>query len=208
MNQQHYIFILLVIEHALSYGFETFRRYEIDEKGVLDINGIPRAPIESWLALLQYFYICFLIGFIVQRLLNIDRHIMPFKVQLATIWILLKMLIMFTTRMYIRLALRMKLSGEVSKNIQTLFMVQKEYFKIEHNKRRIRHDLMHRLNSMVEEAKKKVSASNWTLFKEVKEAESKESESVDQQISANKSFLSNYRIAMDKKKFQTALNRQ
>ena len=63
--QQNYFMILIGIGHIVNYGIEIFRRKEIDSKGVLDFNGIPRAPIESWLGIVQYFYIAFLIGLIV-----------------------------------------------------------------------------------------------------------------------------------------------
>ena len=57
--------MLLATEHIGSYFIEIFRRNEIDKKGRFDVHGTMRAPIESNLALLQYFYVCFMIGFIV-----------------------------------------------------------------------------------------------------------------------------------------------
>ena len=41
---------------------------------------------------------------------------MPYRVGLATLWILTELLITFMTRMYISLAYRMKLHSEINKN--------------------------------------------------------------------------------------------
>lgn len=138
MDMQQVIMVLLCIEHATCYFIEMFRRWEVDKSGIHDVNGIPRAPIESWLSLVQYFYIFFLIGFISQKMLTVDRAIMPFRVQLATLWILVDTLVMFMSRIFIAFALRVKQTGELVKNMYTLYMVQQEHFRYERLRNYIR----------------------------------------------------------------------
>ena len=54
-----------MIEHVTSYFIEIFRKIDIEKSGVADVHGVPHAKYESMLLALQYFYICFLIGYIV-----------------------------------------------------------------------------------------------------------------------------------------------
>lgn len=121
------IFIGLMIEHVASYFIELFRRYDIEKNGVLDINGVPRAKAESLLATIQYFFICFMIGFILQKLINIERDKCPIWISLCLQWTIIDMSLMLLTRMYISLALFLKQEGEIVKNIYSLFDVQKNY---------------------------------------------------------------------------------
>ena len=73
------IFIVLFVEHVATYFIELFRRYDIEHNGVLDINGIPRAKTESLLSTVQYFVICFLIGYIIKELIAVDRSHIPIR---------------------------------------------------------------------------------------------------------------------------------
>lgn len=118
------IFAGLMIEHVSSYFIELFRRYDIEKNGVLDINGVPRAKFESLLATLQYFFICFMIGFILQKLIAIDRTDCPIRIALCLQWTIVDMSIMLLTRIYINLALYLKQTGEIVRNIYTLSDVQ------------------------------------------------------------------------------------
>lgn len=43
------ILIALIIEHVFSYICSWFRKWELKKYGVLDINGVMRAPKESFL---------------------------------------------------------------------------------------------------------------------------------------------------------------
>lgn len=65
--------MVLFCEHVATYFIELFRRYDIEKNGVMDINGVPRAPCESILGTIQYFVICFLIGYIIKELIAVER---------------------------------------------------------------------------------------------------------------------------------------
>ena len=73
----------MLIEHIASYLIELFRRYDIAKNGQMDINGVPRAKTESILATIQYFFICFLIGYILKEIISIHREHMPYQINLC-----------------------------------------------------------------------------------------------------------------------------
>ena len=58
------IFICLTCRHCASFFIELWRRYEIEKFGKLDVYGVPGAKYEGMCGGMQYFFICFLIGFI------------------------------------------------------------------------------------------------------------------------------------------------
>jgi len=88
------IFTLLAVEHIGSFAFQLFRRYEIMHYGKLDHNGVAYAKYESMLRFVQYFYICFVIGYTVNILKDIDRSILPLLFDLAMQWIVVDMVLM------------------------------------------------------------------------------------------------------------------
>ena len=116
----HTIFTALLIEHVASYFIELFRRYDIKYNGKLDINGVPRAKSESFLATLQYFYICFLIGYILKEVIEIDRDIMPFQINMGLQWLIVDGILMLSTRVYVNLVLWLRITGEITKNLFSL----------------------------------------------------------------------------------------
>lgn len=120
----HAIFVALLIEHVTSYFIELYRRYDIAKNGQLDINGVPRAKTESALATFQYFYICFLIGYILKELVEINRQHVPPNVNLCLQWLVVDCVLMLMTRLYISFALWLKITGEITKNIITLQVCQ------------------------------------------------------------------------------------
>ena len=113
-----------MVEHVASYFIELFRRFDIKYNGQLDINGVPRAKTESMLATVQYFYICFLIGYILKEIIEIDRSVMPYQVNLALQWLIVDGILMLVTRIYVNLVLWLRIKDEVTKNIFTLQFIQ------------------------------------------------------------------------------------
>jgi len=130
-NNLHAIFSALLIEHVASYFIELFRRYDIKYNGRLDINGVPRAKSESFLATLQYFYICFLIGYILKEVIEIDRDLMPYQVNMCLQWLIVEGILMLSTRIYVNLVLWLRITGEITKNIFTLQFIQQQEKKEE-----------------------------------------------------------------------------
>lgn len=57
------LLIAMGTEHGLGYFIAIFRSYDIENNGILDINGVPRGKVESLLGALQFFYVCLILGF-------------------------------------------------------------------------------------------------------------------------------------------------
>lgn len=51
-------------EHSYNWFTELFRHWEIDNRGVRNIHGIKRAPIESVMRSVQIYFDCLICGFI------------------------------------------------------------------------------------------------------------------------------------------------
>ena len=155
------ILIALLIEHITSYFIELFRRYDIAKNGQLDINGVPRAKTESLLATFQYFYICFLIGYILKEVIEIDRTQFPLHINLCIQWILVDGLLMLTTRVYISFALWLKINGEITKNIFTLQLCQFKFKRERELKELLRVRLFNQLKEQAKMWKKKNAIALW-----------------------------------------------
>lgn len=62
-----FILYFLLFEHCFSYIIAFYRGYDIENNGQLDINGIKRAPGESFMGNIQFFIGCILIGFTINH---------------------------------------------------------------------------------------------------------------------------------------------
>lgn len=115
-------------EHIMAYSFGLFRDYELKNKGSANKHGVESAPIESilrWVEILVDFTIFGGVIFYVLTLTTLQRHNLPFCIY----WLLVDMVIMFFTLPYTKLAQYIQINGEITKNIYTLYQIQKTKLK-------------------------------------------------------------------------------
>jgi len=62
------IIYVLFIEHIVFYITGVFRNYDIANNGKPDINGIMRAPKESFLQTVEIFVDCIIFGYIIKHM--------------------------------------------------------------------------------------------------------------------------------------------
>lgn len=87
------------------------------------MNGIKRAPKETFMGNVQFFIDCLIIGFAIKHFIeNPDIHVQGGVYQ--NYWIIIDMIIMFLNQTYISLSLYMKVNGEIIKNIYSLHFIQ------------------------------------------------------------------------------------
>ena len=114
--------VILLIEHILSTCAAFFRKYDIQNNAKVDINGLKRAPRESFLSMIQVFFNCILFGYVAK--LMSDQNADDFHHQAyVTYWIMIDIIIMFFTNPYIVLCQKFQVDSEITKNIYTLFFV-------------------------------------------------------------------------------------
>lgn len=124
------IFIYVLIgEHFVSYMFGIFREHDLQKNGKKNPkNGIEFAQRESYL---RGFEIIFDLGIFIWAtiyiigLTNEEFNSLPF----LNFWIMIDMIIMMFTLPYTVLSKYMMQSGEITKNIFTLYQVQKKKLK-------------------------------------------------------------------------------
>lgn len=107
------IFTCLTARHGFSFFVELFRRYEIERYGKVDVYGVPGARFEGMLGGLQYFFICFLIGFICKQMLVIERKKLPWRLNMCVLWIIVDLISSFSTRLYLTLMYYLKIKYEI-----------------------------------------------------------------------------------------------
>lgn len=67
------IMIVLGFEHIFSYICEWYRRYEIKQSGLPDINGILRAKNEFILSSIQILFDCLIIGYMFKYITDVGK---------------------------------------------------------------------------------------------------------------------------------------
>ena len=118
------IFIALLIEHSVSYVIEYFRKWDIEQNGQIDINGIKRARVESALSIGQYFFICFACGYIVKEVFVHSNSNSNLSLRLCQLWIIADSLIMLLSRITTTLSLMNMKKNDIANCIFTLYRVQ------------------------------------------------------------------------------------
>lgn len=121
------IFILLV-EHIFSYCSGIFKDWELKTRGEVNEKGIETAKIGSILYWVEIVVDIIIIILIVIHLGQMDSQTMH-DLPLLNYWILFDTVIMFLTLPYMALAKILILKGEITKNIFTLYQVQKKKLK-------------------------------------------------------------------------------
>ena len=59
--------ITMVFEHIFAYSSHVFRVWEIENYGVIDINGVSRAKKESALKTFEVFFDCLIFGYTINH---------------------------------------------------------------------------------------------------------------------------------------------
>jgi len=68
------IIYVLFVEHIVFYLAGVFRNYDIANNGKTDINGIMRAPRESFLQTIEIFVDCIIFGYIIKHMSDMSRE--------------------------------------------------------------------------------------------------------------------------------------
>ena len=104
-----------------------FRKWEIQRYGVMDINGIYRAPKEYILQTVEIFIDCMIFGFSINHIIDNKEflHDEPY----INYWIITDCILMFITLAYTYVGTKWLIFSEIKKNIFTLFFVQSKIIK-------------------------------------------------------------------------------
>ena len=92
-----FIMYFLLSEHCFSYIVAYYRSWDIEMNGQLDINGIKRAPGESFVGNIQFFIGCILIGFTINHFVDPENQktFIADNMVLQNYWIIIDMMIVF-----------------------------------------------------------------------------------------------------------------
>ena len=63
---------LLFIEHVVAYLVANFRKWELQNRGQVDLTGVLRGKIESQLSIMLILARCLFIGYIIHYLTNLN----------------------------------------------------------------------------------------------------------------------------------------
>ena len=96
-----------------------FRTYDISQNGKADANGIFRAPKEMALGAIEIVFDCCLIGYVISRLVQMDKQEFHDKA-FYTYWIILDCLIMLLESPITYFNNIFRVKGEIGRNISTL----------------------------------------------------------------------------------------
>lgn len=122
------LMFVLIGEHLFSYLFGIFREYDLQHNGEKNKHGIESAPREKRMRVLEVIVdvtisIWILVSMLSQT--NEQFNSLPF----LNFWIMIDMVIMLITLPYIYMSKFMMINGEITKNIFTLYQVQKKKLK-------------------------------------------------------------------------------
>lgn len=128
MGTSMMLMYVLMAEHILSYLFGIFRNYDIDKNGKKNKRGIESAPRESALRIIEIVVDMGISVWILVVMLSQDSKTFN-SLPLLNFWIMCDMIIMMITLPYTYISKFMMINGEITKNIFTLYQVQKRKLK-------------------------------------------------------------------------------
>lgn len=128
LSQSMMLMYVLIAEHILSYLFGLFRNYDIDKNGKKNKRGIESAPRESALRIFEIIVDLGISVWILVSMLSKDSKTFN-SLPLLNFWIMCDMIIMMITLPYTYISKFMMINGEITKNIFTLYQVQKRKLK-------------------------------------------------------------------------------
>ena len=118
----------LLIMHIISYVCHYFKVHDISKNGVPDVNGVYYAKRESAVGNVETFMICILFGFCLKHIVDIGADNMHDNCFLIYLMIF-DSFIMFTMKGYIYMSKMMYRRSQVTKNIFSLYFVQKRWLE-------------------------------------------------------------------------------
>lgn len=123
------IILVLFIEHIFSYISGVFKAWELKTRGEPDEKGIERAKVGEILFYVEIVIDVLIIVLIIIHFAQMESMAILHDLPLLNYWILFDTVIMFFTLPYVALAKILILKGEITKNIFTLYQVQKKKLK-------------------------------------------------------------------------------
>lgn len=112
--------ILHMILHIVSYFIYYFRLYDIKLYGKPDINGVYYARRESFVSNCETFVICVIIGVTLKHLYDEGEETF-YDEGLRSYFLIFDSVLTFFFKAFMYFGLKMKLSGELTKNLYTLY---------------------------------------------------------------------------------------
>ena len=105
-----------------------FKKYDIEQNGRIGVNGINRAPMESFLNNVLVFFDCVLFGYIIKLMLDQDAEDFHYSAY-QTYWLIIDMIVMFCFQPYMVICAKFQLNGEITKNLYSMQFVQTKKIK-------------------------------------------------------------------------------
>lgn len=112
--------VAFLILHIMSYLAHFYRLRDIALNGKPDVNGIYTAKKEALISNIETFIICIMIGFTIKHYFDTSQEELHSH-GIRTYFLIFDCFITFFVKGYIYFGQMMKVSGEVTKNIYTLF---------------------------------------------------------------------------------------
>jgi len=118
-----------MIEHIFSYCSGIFKAWELKTRGVTNEKGIETAKIGNILYWVEIGIDFIIIIFVIIHFAQIANTGLMHDLPLLNYWILLDTVIMFLTLPYTAVAKHLIVKGEITKNIFTMYQVQRRKLK-------------------------------------------------------------------------------
>ena len=118
-RKSDHVMIVMVFEHIFAYCSHLFRVWEIENYGMVDINGVSRAKKESALKTLEVFIDCLIFGFTFNHFFSMTYE--QFQAHpYVHFWIITDFTVMFLTLGFVYMTRLMIINSELTKNIYSL----------------------------------------------------------------------------------------
>jgi len=121
--------LILLIEHVFSYCSGIFKAWELKTRGVANEKGIETAKYGSILYWIEIGIDVLVIILVIIHFAQMGDMSLMHDLPLLNYWILFDTVIMFLTLPYMALAKHLIVKGEITKNIFTLYQVQRRKLK-------------------------------------------------------------------------------
>jgi len=122
------ILFTLIIEHIFAYLSGVFRKWEVENYGIADVNGVFRGQKESMMSTFEIFCDCIIFGYSLNHLFKLSAEEFNANATM-NFWIMIDCILMFCTIGYVYLTQFMMIHTEITKNIYTLYFIQFEIFR-------------------------------------------------------------------------------
>jgi hypothetical protein len=124
------VMYVLIVEHIFAYFSGIFRNWEIKHFGKIDVNGVARAQVETFLKTIEVFIDCIIFGYTMNHIFSmtwVEFQAYPY----VHFWIIIDFMIMFLTLGYVYMTKLILINSEITKNIYSLHFLQEEQIEAE-----------------------------------------------------------------------------